>query len=68
MMRARLVSAISPLREKPERTGYMATGTSIRTDREGYRPTGGPERLGLGGADIHAENLAPAVTVDAEPR
>ena len=24
-----------------------------------------PERLGLGGADIHAENLAPAIAVDA---
>src|SRR6185437_1186775 len=24
-----------------------------------------PERLGLGGTDVHAENLAPAVTVDA---
>src|SRR5262245_35122087 len=27
---------------------------------------GGPERLGFGRADIHAENLAPAVTVDAD--
>ena len=26
----------------------------------------GPERLGLGGADVHAEHLAPAVGVDAD--
>ena len=26
----------------------------------------GPERLGFGGTDVHAENLAPAVTVDAD--
>ena len=26
----------------------------------------GPERLGLGGADVHAENFAPAVAVDAD--
>jgi hypothetical protein len=25
----------------------------------------GPERLGLGRSDVHAEHLAPAVTVDA---
>ena len=27
---------------------------------------GGPEGLGLGGADVHAEHLAPAVAVDAD--
>jgi len=26
----------------------------------------GPERLGLGGPNIHAQNLAPAITVDAD--
>jgi hypothetical protein len=27
---------------------------------------GGPERLGLGGPDVHAENLTPPVIVDAD--
>jgi hypothetical protein len=29
---------------------------------------GGPERLGLGGADIHTEHLAPPIGVDAKMR